>query len=56
MKELPETKILLELLELAKDAEQKARELYEIGEKFGQKWEHQLKERHKTIGQKQKNI
>ena len=38
MKELPDKTILLELLDLAKDAEQKAKELYEMGEKFNKKW------------------
>lgn len=53
MKELPDEKTLLELLELAKDAEQKARELYEMGEAFAQKWERRLED--KVAGkQKQK--
>lgn len=42
MKELPDEKTLLELLELAKDAEQKAKELYEMGEAFAKKWEPRL--------------
>lgn len=45
MKELPDEKTLLELLELAKAAEEKARELYEMGEAFAQKWESRLKDR-----------
>ncbi len=42
MKELPNTETLLELLKLAKEAEQKTRELYEKGDKFARKWELRL--------------
>jgi rubrerythrin len=42
MKELPDEKTLLELLELAESAEQKAREMYRQGEAFAQKWENRL--------------
>ncbi len=45
MKELPDEKILLELLELAKAAEEKAKELHQMGEAFAQKWESQLKDK-----------
>lgn len=45
MKQLPDEKALLELLELAKEAESKARELYEMGESFAQKWESRLEDR-----------
>ncbi|WP_175561000.1 hypothetical protein [Hydrococcus rivularis] len=53
MNELPDEKKLLELLELAKDAEHKARDLYEMGERFSQKWEKRLESRRETTGQKQ---
>ena len=53
MKELPDETTLLELLDLAKDAEQKARELYEMGEKFNQKWEQRF-ERKATDPRKSK--
>ncbi|MGH2415298.1 MAG: hypothetical protein ACRDEA_16740 [Microcystaceae cyanobacterium] len=45
MKELPDEKTLLELLQLAKEGEQKARELDQMGETFAQKWEQKLKNR-----------
>lgn len=48
MKELPDEQTLLELLKLAKDAEQKARELNEMGERFSQKWLPRLESRRKT--------
>ena len=51
MKELPDEQTLLELLKLAKDAEQKARELNEIGEQFSQKWLPRLEARRKIIKQ-----
>ncbi len=47
MNELPDTTTLLELLQLAKEAEQKTRELDEKGNQFVQKWENRLKERQK---------
>jgi hypothetical protein len=43
MKELPDDKTLLELLELAKGAEQKTKEAGDLIEAFGQKWERRLK-------------
>lgn len=49
MKELPDTKTLLELLQLAKEAEDKARKLYEMGVEFRQEWEGKLKERQKIV-------
>jgi hypothetical protein len=51
MKELPDEQTLLELLKLAKDAEQKARELNEMGERFNQKWLTRLEGRRKIIKQ-----
>ena len=51
MKKLPKEQVLIELLQLAKDAEQKARELEQMGEKFSQKWENRLSDRHKSIQQ-----
>ena len=49
MRELPDEQTFLELLKLAKDAEQKARELNEMGEQFNQKWLSRLKSRRKII-------
>jgi hypothetical protein len=45
MKELPDTKTLIELLQMAKEAEEKTRELYNMGEAFRLKWEEKLKDR-----------
>ncbi len=42
MKQLPDDLTLLSLLQLAKDAEQKARVMSEMGEAFAQKWQQQL--------------
>jgi hypothetical protein len=53
MKELPDTKILLELLQMAKEAEDKARELYHMGEAFRLKWEEKLKDRPKLVKSEQ---
>lgn len=49
MNELPDTQTLLELLTIAKKAEQKTRELLEKGEKFAQKWESRLEAQSKTV-------
>lgn len=54
MKQLPDEKTLLELLQLAKDAEQKAREMSDIGEVFVQKWQHRLATK-RAAAQKQGN-
>jgi hypothetical protein len=43
MKELPDTKTLIELLRMAKEVEEKARELYYMGEKLGNEWEEGFK-------------
>lgn len=51
MKELPNEKVLIELLQQAKEAEQKAKELEQMGVEFGQKWEKRLKDRNKSIQQ-----
>ncbi|WP_013320892.1 hypothetical protein [Gloeothece verrucosa] len=45
MKELPDTQTLLELLQAAKEAEEKAKQLYEMGVEFRQEWEEKLKGR-----------
>ena len=42
MNQLPDEKTLLELLQLAKDAEEKAREMSEMGEAFAHKWQYRL--------------
>lgn len=49
MNELPDTQTLLELLKIAKEAEQKTRDLLEKGEKFSQKWESRLEARRKIV-------
>ncbi len=49
MKELPDTKTLLELLQMAKEAEEKARELYHMGVEFHREWEERLKDRPKLV-------
>jgi len=45
MKELPDEKELLELLEMARSAEEKAKKFAELAEAFSQKWESRLKDR-----------
>ena len=45
MKQLPDEKTLLELLQLARDAEQKAKEMSEMGKAFAQKWQYRLTNR-----------
>jgi hypothetical protein len=55
MKNLPDETILQELLELAKNAEQKAKELSEMGETFSQKWKSRLSSPTNKLGQKQKS-
>ncbi len=45
MNELPDTQTLLEMLVLAKEAEQKMREVNEKAEQFAQKWESRMRER-----------
>ncbi|AFZ15440.1 hypothetical protein Cri9333_4661 [Crinalium epipsammum PCC 9333] len=54
MKELPDTKTLLELLQSAKEAEEKARTLYEMGVQFRQELETKLEERQKLVETPQK--
>ncbi|WP_013320543.1 hypothetical protein [Gloeothece verrucosa] len=49
MNKLPDTKTLLELLKIAKEAEQKTRELFEKGETFAQKWESRLEVKRKIV-------
>lgn len=53
MKELPDEKTLAELLEMAKDFEDSARNLYMMAEGFAQKYEHQLKQLKQTEAQPQ---
>lgn len=48
MKKLPDERTLHELLVLARDAEKKARELSQMGEKFAQKWQSRLENRTAT--------
>jgi hypothetical protein len=43
MKQLPNEKILLELLSLAQDAEQKAKELCDLTAEVDEKWRDRLK-------------
>ncbi len=54
MKELPDTKTLLQLLQDAKEAEEKARQLYEMGVDFSQEWESKLKTKQKVTIKPQK--
>ena len=49
MKKLPKELDLIELLQLAKETEQKARDLNQMGEKFAQKWETCLEDRNKNV-------
>ena len=54
MKELPDEKELLELLEMARTAEEKAKKFAELAEAFAQKWEGRLKDRQaakQTVGE-----
>jgi hypothetical protein len=51
MNKLPKEQILIDLLQQAKEAEQKAKELEQMGKNFSQKWESRLKERNKSIQQ-----
>ena len=53
MKQPPNEKKLLEILELAKDFEQKVRELSEMGEAFAQKYEKRIKKIRASKAQKQ---
>jgi hypothetical protein len=46
MKELPDDKTLFAILELAKKAEQKAKELSEMGDAFAKKWGRQSVDTH----------
>jgi hypothetical protein len=48
MKQLPDEKTLLELLELAKDLEQQARSLCELATKIDEKWRVRLELRRKV--------
>lgn len=43
MQQLPKDKILLELLSLAQEAEQKAKELWNLTAEFAEKWRIRLK-------------
>lgn len=49
MRELPQQKVLIELLQQAKEAEQKAKELEQMGIEFDRKWSKRLQDRNKTI-------
>jgi len=49
MKELPDQKILVELLELAKETERKARELNALSIALEEKWQRQLEGREAGI-------
>jgi hypothetical protein len=51
MKQLPNEKILLELLELAQDAEQKAKELCDLTAEVDEKWRIRLELKRKVIQQ-----
>jgi hypothetical protein len=49
MRELPDEKKLNELVELAEDFEQKAKELYEVATEIDEKWRIRLKSRRKLV-------
>ncbi len=53
MKQPPNEKKLLEILEIAKDFEQKVRQLSEMGEAFAQKYEKRISEIRAAKAQKQ---
>ncbi len=48
MKELPDEKTLYELIELAKDFEQKAKDLYDLATEIDEKWRIRLESRRKV--------
>lgn len=48
MKELPDEKTLDELIELAKDFEQKAKDLYDLTTEIDEKWRIRLESRRKV--------
>ena len=49
MKELPDEKTLHELIELAKDFEQKAKDLYTLAIQVDEKWRIRLESRPKVV-------
>lgn len=49
MKELPDEKTLHELIELAKDFEQKAKDLYTLAIQVDEKWRIRLESRSKVV-------
>ncbi len=51
MKELPDEKKLLELLELAKDFERKAREMSEVATEIAYKWQKKAEAKRKAAKQ-----
>lgn len=55
MKELPDEKTLDELIELAKDFEQKAKNLYELATEIDEKWRIRLESKRKAAIQQTSN-
>jgi hypothetical protein len=52
MKQLPDENTLLSLLELARDAEQKAKALCDLTAEIDEKWRVRLESKHKIASQK----
>ena len=55
MKQLPDEKTLLELLQLATDAEQKAKNLCDLTVEVDEKWRIRLESMQKVVKQSSKN-
>ena len=53
MKKLPNEKVLSELLQQAKETEQKARELEQMGVEFERKWSKRLQDNNKIVNSQQ---
>lgn len=56
MKELPDEKTLYELIELAKDFEQKAKDLYDLATEIDEKWRIRLESRRRVAIQQSGEI
>lgn len=55
MRELPDEKKLNELVEIAEDFEQKAKEIYDLATEIDEKWRIRLKSRRKLVIHQAKN-
>lgn len=56
MRELPDENKLNELVELAEDFEQKAKELYDLATQIDEKWRLRLKLRRKLVRYPDRNV